>query len=277
MMEICQREQVDLLIPLYEPEFLLLDGIRQQLERKGTILMLSRRETLEICLDKYKTYLFCREHGFPVPKTAVYPGSGCHGQPVQQLSMDYPVFLKPRWGRGGQHAYRVNDREELEFYSRKVPDAIIQENVEGTEYTIDVLCDLEGNVLAAVPRIRLEVRAGEVSKSKTVKDREVIQITCRLLERLRAAGPMTVQGFKTRSGALLFTEINPRFGGGVPLTFAAGVNYALLIHDMLAGHPIERSVDDFREMLMLRYDQAFYQCVDGECGGLEHGGGHLRP
>ena len=81
----------------------------------------------------------------------------------------------------------------MDFYTRTLEDIIIQEYLVGDEYTIDTLSDLEGRVLSAVPRKRLEVRAGEVSKAVTVKDNRLIELAVRVIEALGIIGPANLQ------------------------------------------------------------------------------------
>ena len=150
-------------------------------------------------------------------------------------------------------------------------DYIIQEKIKGIEYTIDVLCDFCGNVVAVVPRVRLEVRSGEVAKSITERNEEVINKTVELIAKLntygKVIGPITVQCFVTQGekavadNKVVFLEINPRVGGGVPLTFEAGVNYGKFIEMFAKGYVHSGEICDFKEISMMRYDKAVYRNV----------------
>ena len=131
-----------------------------------------------------------------------------------------------------------------------------------------LMCDEGGTPVYIVPRVRLEVRSGEVVKSRTVKQGLVIRETMVLLEALKregsVAGPLTVQCFLSdNEGEISFIEINPRFGGGVPLSFAAGADYGSALAKMCEGkrwspRTEEEYLADFSELTMLRYDQAVY-------------------
>ena len=54
---------------------------------------------------------------------------------------------------------------------------------------------------------------------------------------LGGIGPMTLQAFLTGEGDPVFSEVNPRFGGGFPLGHAAGGRYPEWILRMLDGEP----------------------------------------
>jgi len=148
----------------------------------------------------------------------------------------------------------------LEFFKDKINNPILQEHLDGYEYTLDVLADFDGKVRCVVPRKRLKVRAGEVSKGVTVKDKKIIDTGKRVVEALKGArGPITVQGFLTTDAKFKLTEINPRFGGGHPLAIAAGADYPRWITEMMLGRDPEIMLDSWEDgLVMLRYDEAVF-------------------
>jgi carbamoyl-phosphate synthase large subunit len=168
------------------------------------------------------------------------------------------VFIKPRNGSAAKHAFRVENERELRFFVEYVSDPIIQEHLDGPEITNDVACGFDGEVLGVVSRMRLEVRTGEVSKGVTVNDPEILDACVRIARALPAIGPITVQCMMHR-GEPYFTEINARFGGGVPLGIAAGVDAPRLLLAELAGMPVERpALGRFETGLcMTRFDDSF--------------------
>jgi carbamoyl-phosphate synthase large subunit len=152
----------------------------------------------------------------------------------------------------------VDSFAELGYILRQHSELIIQEFIPGQEYTLDVLADLKGQVLSVVPRERLEVRSGEVSKSRTVYRVELIEQGKGIVEKLGAIGPITVQCIDSGE-ALYWLEINPRFGGGVPLSIHAGVDYPYLLYQMSREQKIQPLIGQYNHNLtMLRYDQAVY-------------------
>ena len=251
LLEICEREKISGLIPLLEPEFSVLAAHRDSFASVGTTLILSSDEVLEICQDKYQTYRFFCSAGIKSPATYLPEEipSKCR----------FPLFIKPRSGMGSANTFRVNNKKELKFFLQYVPNPVIQEFIEGVEYTMDVLNDFTGKTIAVVPRERIEVRSGEVSKSRTVKDLALINLTREAAERLGGIGPLTIQAFKKADGNIVFTEINPRFGGGVTLAIAAGVNYPQILARMIRNEKLQPLKNDFKDnFYMLRYDQALY-------------------
>jgi carbamoyl-phosphate synthase large subunit len=246
---ICKKYEIDILLPLYEKEFYILDSARDELRKNGTFLMLSDKRVLDICDDKWETYQFFIRNNISTPISFIN---------WSECSLAFPMFIKPRRGMGSYNSFSVNNIEEFDFYYKRVPDHIIQELLSGIEYTMDCISDFEGKAISVVPRERLEVRAGEVTKTRTVKDMELIEQTAFLLEKLGSIGPTTVQCFKTDDGKIKFTEINARVGGGVPLTMEAGIDYGKVFMDLIQGNKVEILSGDFKELTMLRFDEAVF-------------------
>lgn len=249
LLEICHTERVDLLIPLYEPEFILLDRYRERFERTGTFVLLSNKHVIETCQDKYSMHCFFKAQKINTPQTWMV-----NDLPKQ---VTFPLFAKPRLGMGSVGVQKISFQLQLEQI-RQSPDYIIQQYITGTEYTLDILADFTGRVLSVVPRERLEVRAGEVSKSRTVKRRDLIEQGKYIAEKLGIVGPVNIQCIATEK-AVYWIEINPRFGGGVPLSIRAGVDYPYLLYRFCQGEKVEPFIGQFQDHLtMLRYDQAVY-------------------
>jgi biotin carboxylase len=146
---------------------------------------------------------------------------------------------------------------------------IAQEVARGQEYTIDVFVDATGRCRCAVPRLRIETRGGEVTKSVTVRSQRLQEIGCRVAEALPGAhGVLNIQVFyEEASGALTVSEINPRFGGGYPLTHQAGAPMARWVLEELIGREPTVQDDAWTDgRVMLRYDEAVF--VDAARAGI---------
>lgn len=249
--EICRREAVSAVFPLIDPDIPVLASRRPEIEGTGAKLAVVPMEAVEIVKDKWRTTEFFRCLGLRTPRS--WTADQC-----DPSRLNYPVFIKPRGGSASKHTYRVNSERELRFFLEYVPNPIIQELLDGPEITTDVVFDFEGSVLGIVSRKRIEVRAGEVSKAVTVRDDRIIAGCVEVARRLPAIGPITVQCMM-HQGEPYFTEINARFGGGVPLGIAAGVDAPALLLAGLAGHPFDSPrIGSFRTgLFMTRFDDSF--------------------
>ena len=216
----------------------------------GCQVLVSAPEVIDNCQDKRKTYRFLVKNGFDTPLTLSIRSALSKGK------LNWPCFLKPWDGYAGRGNAIVNNRKELSFFARRIPNAICQEFIKGTEYTCDVYIDFNLKVRCVVPRKRIEVRTGEVSKAQIVKNTRIMRHAFDLVEKLKAGpGVITLQLFLTSSGEIKFVEINPRFGGGAPLSIKAGANFPKWILQELSGKKQKIRSDGFKDnLIMLRYD-----------------------
>jgi len=248
---ICKKDNIKLLIPTRDGELLLFAKSKEKFEKQGTHVMVSNPEIIEICNDKYKFYQFLTENNIPTPKTYL-------PHQINFSYVHYPLFVKSRYGSGSRSVFKVENEEELRFFINYVPNPVIQEFVNGREYTIDLLTDLNGKVLTVVPRERIEIFCGESYKGKTIKDIKMMEHAKNLAEKLGTIGHITIQCIKNDSG-IKFIEVNPRFGGGAILGIKSGANTPLLILRLISGKRIEPQIGEFREnLIMLRYTEDLF-------------------
>lgn len=246
LLSICCKDHIDLLIPTIDTDLFVLSENKVKFEAIGTRVMISAPDKIGICRDKNYTSRFfvdCGLHApIPVNDWKEYKGS-------------FPAFIKPKDGSSSINAFKVENEEELRVYAGQVEDYIVQPFVSGREYTIDVFCDWDGEPITIVPRERLQVRAGEVLKTRICMDAVMIQEMKTLCKAFKPCGPMTVQLIQDSAGINWYIEINPRFGGGAPLSMKAGARSAEAILKMLCGEkPGEYKTAD--GAIYSRFDQS---------------------
>ena len=254
LVDIINSESIDLLIPIVDIELEVIARNRDVIE-DSTYLLLSSYNTVMICNDKWRTYEFFKKLGMPTLKTILLDDFSNIKNFIDSADIDFPFIVKPRKGVSSRDVYEIHNEEEL-FLLKKVKDPIIQEIGRGEEYTIDVFCDGK-RLISAVPRKRIETRAGISYKGQTEKDEKLINYARKIAEELNIRGPANIQCFKS-DDKVKFFEINPRFSGSLPLTIAAGVNTPLFALKMAAGEKLE-PVKDFKIVKMCRYwEEVFY-------------------
>jgi carbamoyl-phosphate synthase large subunit len=260
--EICRREKVGLIFPLIDEGMPVLAAGRRELEETGARLVMVPETALAVTVDKLLTCQLFRSVAVPTPATWL-PNE------VTPAALAYPVFVKPRSGSASKGAAAARGERELAYFLEYVPDPIVQEYLPGPEITNDVVCDFEGNVLSVVSRQRIEVREGEVAKGVTIYDAEITESCARIAKGLEAIGPITVQCL-LRDGRPYFTEVNPRFGGGLPLAIAAGVPVPQWLLAIAAGRSVDvPPLGTYRTGLhMTRFDESFF-LSEGELGAVE--------
>lgn len=263
LVKICRREQVSLVFPLIDPDIPVLAAQRKALEVTGARLAVVSPQAAETTADKWLTQQFFRSLDLPTPLSWLpeqLSDAGAARSPAFSEKPDFfPVFIKPRRGSAAQHTFKVNDAAELAFFSRYVPDPVVQEFLPGPEITCDVVCDLDGTLLGVCQRQRIEVRWGEVAKGVTVADPAILDACARIAAALPAVGPITVQCM-LKDGMPHFTEINARCGGGLPLAIAAGVDAPRWLLARAAGLPVDiPPLGQYQVGLaMTRFDDSFF-------------------
>ena len=253
LLEISKKESIDLFIPIFDLWLLKIAESKPLFHEIGTFVLLSSPETIATCADKYKTFKFFRENNIPTPETYLLEEAINR---VEMGDVEFPLFIKPRiGGRASIGARRINNKEELYFYTRNSRNWIVQRYIEGVEYTIDALNTLDGKqCLGAVVRKRIEIKGGLTVKSEIVYDKELIDYAIKIGEKLKIIGPYNIQAFRDIHGNIYFTEINPRFAGTHAFTIIAGLNSIELILDMLNGIEPDPVFDKIKYGLkMVRY------------------------
>ena len=250
LLSIVKANRVKLLVPTIDLDLKLLAQNKRKFAAIGCRVLVSNPEVIDICQDKRKTYRFLVKNGFDTPLTISVRSALSKGK------LNWPCFLKPWDGYAGRGNAVAHNRKELLFYAKRIPNAICQEFVKGAEHTCDVYIDFCLKVRCVVPRKRIEVRAGEVSKGQIVKNSRIMSDAVKLVETLGAGpGVITLQLFLTNNSKIKFVEINPRFGGGAPLSIKAGANFPKWILQELSGKKTNIRFDGFEDdLIMLRYD-----------------------
>jgi len=250
LLSIVKSNRINLIIPTVDLDLKLLAKNKQKFAELGCCILVSELNVIDTCQDKRKTFKFLKSNGFNTPVTMSISAA------LAKKKVNWPCFLKPWDGYASRGNAIVKNRKELMFYAKRIPNAICQEFIEGDEYTCDVYVDFDMKVRCVVPRKRIEVRSGEVSKGQVVKHRGIMSESAMLVTKLGAGpGVITVQLFLTGDGAIKPIEINPRFGGGVPLSIKAGANFPKWILQELIGSKPSIRFDGFKDrMVMLRYD-----------------------
>jgi len=245
IIRICEVEKPDAMLSGPEEELLVLSQNKDLFAESGVLLLCPDYDAVKACADKLATYRVLQSYGIPTPE--IY-----HGDDAR-----FPCIVKPRFGRGGRDIFKAEDRPQLAFYLQKVDQPVIQEFVEGEEYTVDVFSDLAGTPLSIVPRVRLQVESGISVKGVTVYDEAIINYCNQIARKLKLIGPSCIQCIKIER-RVAFTEINPRFGGGSALSIKADPTIvANLIRITKRETPVPS--DHFTKgLVMLRYyDEVF--------------------
>jgi carbamoyl-phosphate synthase large subunit len=246
-LEAVRRLRIELFVPIIvEREFLPVIAARERFEALGCRVAAPSRETVLNAGDKLAFATFLERLGIEGPRTVAY-ASG-------QSPLGFPAYLKPRRGSGSVGTQRVLSERMLHEAARGRTDLIVQEAVEGVEFTVDCFAAEPGRVVAAVPRERIAIKAGVSVKGRTYRHPGIEAIAGDVVAKTGIDGPANVQGMLRADGTFSIIEMNPRFSGTLALTTAAGINFATMLLDKFEGKPIADMRGRHRPgVTMLRY------------------------
>lgn len=245
--KIIVEEKISLIIPTRDEDVVYLSKNRRRFEKFGTKIMAPSYKTAAICNDKWKFYKFLKAKNLKPIETWRKPPK----------NLRFPCILKPIVGAAGVGVEIIKNKNELE--KRKLAGKIIQEKIEGVEYSIDYFSDFSGKPISTIPRIRVKVVGGESKVSITKNEKEIIALTKKIGRVLGLVGQNTLQCFKTKDGKILFLEANPsRFGGAAPLSIAAGGNSPEFLIRLLVGEKVPELTSFKTNLVMMRYNKDLF-------------------
>ena len=248
---ICDVENIHLIIPTIDDELPIFGRNRPRFERNDIWVAVSGEETTEISNDKYRMHEFALMNGIETPPTRL-------PEDINFEEISYPVVVKPRCGRGSIDVFEAHNEKQLRFFCDYVPDAVVQDYLEGTEFTVDVCSDFEGRVISVVPRERPVIRAGVSDKGTTRLHKRIIEFATNVAESLQIVGAANIQ-CKWDGLTVSLIEVNPRFSGGIPLTIAAGADFAAWLVQLRGGRSVPSQVGRFqKDLTMMSFEESLF-------------------
>ena len=244
----CESRSIGLIIPTIDTELLPLAQNREMLKKRGITPLVASIDFVSKCRDKREIHKFFEDHGVSVAKE------------YSKKDFVLPLFIKPIDGSRSVDTYLIRDKSELTDYHFENDKLMFLQYLDHNlyeEFTCDLYYSKDNRLKCAVPRKRIEVRDGEVYKALTVDNSLIPYIKEHLSYVDGAVGCLTAQFFKHKEEEKVYAiEINPRFGGGYPLSYLAGANYPQwIIQEYISGERIEEKFDAWeKDLLMIRYD-----------------------
>ena len=251
LLTLCIENGIGMIVPTIDTELAILSANKDVFAKQGIFVSVSDFDFIMMCRDKRNTGEFFEKHGIRVPKA------------IDKYHPTFPLFAKPYDGSLSTNLHYIKNAEELTTEILEDPKLLFMEYIDKEvykEYTVDMYYGKDNKVKCIVPRERIKIRAGEINKGLTEKE----PLTQYLYDRLETikgcVGCICIQVFlNPQTCDVVGIEINPRFGGGYPQTYAAGGNYPeLLVREYLLGENVDY-FDNWKDhLLMLRYDDAVF-------------------
>ena len=268
LLEACSVHHVDVLISLNDLELPILAENKKAFEGIGVNVVVSSPDVIDICFDKLKTSRYIESMGLNSPKT--YSNLEEAIAALDSGELHFPLVIKPRWGSASIGIEFVDNIEDLRIIhalikrktlrgilgevSQQVDDYIlIQEKITGKEYGLDIINDLDGNHVSVSVKQKLAMRAGETDKATTVDNPGLYNIGETIGRNLGHVGNLDCDVLEM-GGKYYVLELNPRFGGGFPFSYEAGVNLPKAIINWAQGKDFDK------RQLVPAYGVTFAKC-----------------
>ena len=247
LLKLCKDQNISMVVPTIDTELLVLAKNKSLFKSENIHIIISNENFVSVCRDKRKTHKFFADLSITVP------------QLFNKNNLSFPLFIKPFDGSLSADTFLIQHQHELTEYHLQNERLLFMEYInkeDNDEYTVDMYFGKDNLVKCIVPRKRIWIRAGEVNKALTCKNIIVDFLKENLGQIDGAVGCLTVQVFlNNQTNKIIAIEINPRFGGGYPLSYQAGANFQKwLIQEYFFNQPINYTNDWEDNLLMLRYE-----------------------
>ena len=249
LLAVCRQHEVDLLFSLHDWEAPFIAEASKRFKEAGVVLGVSSPEVLQTCLDKYRTFEFCRDRGISTPRTFLSENEALKA--CEDGVVGFPLIVKARFGQGSLALHKVHNAKELEaacllasaeiarfednqLHASATTPIIIQECIVGDEYGLDIVNDFEGRFRACLAKRKLGMRSGETDAAVSVHDEALERFGEAIGTSLEHTGMLDADVI-VRDGTPYLLELNPRFGGHYPFSHAAGANVPAALVSLAQG------------------------------------------
>jgi len=247
LLNICKSNNVRLVIPTIDTELAILATNRYRFSELGIEIMVSDSSFIALCRDKRKTMALFDNLGIRNPESR------------DKNAPEFPMFAKPYDGSLSTNIHIIRCQEDLTPEILADPKLLFMEYIDRKEYkefTVDMYYGADGIVKCIVPRERIEIRSGEVNKGAARKNYLVGYLKERMDKMPGVRGCICIQLFYRESdNDVVGIEINPRYGGGYPLSYYSGADFPkLMIEEYMQGKHLDYTDNWDDNTIMLRYD-----------------------
>lgn len=246
LIETIKSQNINIVIPTIDTELGFLARHKSEIETQThATVIISKFKTIEIFQDKLKTAQFLEDNQILSPKILDYSN---------RTQFEYPVFIKPAEGSSSINARMIKNQNELERWVETIEKPIVQSYVRGKEYTVDVYIDRNNKLISESHRFRIKTRSGEILIGQVLFIDQIHEIILELLSKIELFGPITLQ-FIEENDQFYLIEINPRLGGGVPMSLDSGIDILGNLIDEYSNKTLAKTNSKGLNKIFSRFDQ----------------------
>lgn len=277
LLDFCREKNIQMILSLFDIDLQILARNKAVFRENGVSVIVSDEDVINICNDKWKTYCFANNNNIFTPKT--YLKLDDAEIAIGHGGVGFPLMVKPRWGMGSLAIYQVENAVELKvLYNKCISDiqktylkyesavdlencVIIQEKLQGEEYGIDIIHDLQGEFCNNIVRKKYAMRAGETDCAMVVRNTELDAFAHKLGTALGHIANLDVDVFVSNNKVYLL-EMNARFGGGYPFSHLSGVDLPRAIVKWISGKRLEDELNVKTYGRLIQKDIQFVDLTD---------------
>ncbi|HGM9746506.1 TPA: ATP-grasp domain-containing protein [Proteus mirabilis] len=250
LLSYCKKNRIDIIISCFDIDLPILSKNKKIFKENNINIIVSNEYVIDVCNDKWKTYLFLKENNINTPTTFLSITEA--KKSLLEDELEYPVIIKPRWGMGSIGIYKADNNAELDIFYNKVKNDIlssylkyessvdpfhsvlIQQYIDGREYGIEVINDLNENYVTTFCKKKLAMRSGETDQAVTIKSNELKTLGKKISTKLKHLSILDIDCLE-KNNKFYILEMNARFGGQYPFSHLAGVNIPKQIIEWCQG------------------------------------------
>lgn len=247
LLDVCGRLNLGYIIPLTDLEIDIIDRHRHRFEKEGIILCMQSSETLKIVRNKYALFKYFETDTFvPSIRTCL----------LSQLeeTMIFPCVAKPYNGRSSEGLIRNATKEQV-LAIRDKAKYIVQEQLNGDVFTVDVCRCKKSGIVCAVPRQELlRTQNGAGLTVQTIADKSLMDLSLYIGDRLNINGCVNME-FIGKNGIYYLIDINPRFSAGIAFSILAGYDMVNNHLNCFIGKDVDGQVDISENIMIKKYQE----------------------
>ena len=250
LLHLCIKNDIDVLIPTVDVELHQLAKTRKRFKQKGIKVLVTKSEILKTIMNKFDLLSRVRQEVSVGQFDLLKNANGDHWE-------DKKIVVKPVSGSGSRGVNFYDSFKQIPNQKFTQNDLMIQEFITGPEYSVDVMVGKNGNVKAAVPRIRMRTDSGVSVTGRVENNLSIINYVEKIINTLGLTYMANIQVIDSPKYGPVLIEINPRFSGGLSLVIEAGANTPLMAVNEILGRKVKK-IKSFKEIAMVRtYNETF--------------------
>ena len=273
LIEYCHKNGINIIIPYITAELEMLSANKTRFNAEGIHVSISNLKSLAIanskvelsklfgaympkqavCSDVHAIEDFCQKMSYPSQLVCCKIDGGCGGAGFAILdeakSKDISLFNKtgvPRY---------IHIDELLSIVEERHTRVILQEYVQGIDYSVCVLADGKHNIHRQ-GYAGYAMQYGAVISGEIIDFENAYRIADEVTSKIGLEGNACFDFMVKPNGEAVLLEVNPRINASLPFVAAAGLNLPYLRCKQLLGEDISSPVSVQLGLKMQKY----YEC-----------------